>query len=390
MTDSSLGATSVKRLFSLDALRGLTIALMILVNNSGDESWAPLHHADWNGMTLTDLVFPTFLFVVGISIVFALESRLAKGATRGQLARHTAQRAAILFLIGVFLNGFPHFYLAHLRVYGVLQRIALCYLLVGLFYLFDRRVWTKIAALAVALVGYWALLACVPVPGAGVPGRNVAFLDKDMNLTAWVDRQVMPGHLYEERPAYNTRDPEGLLSTLPALGTTLLGLLTGLWLRTARANKSKLLGLVAGAATSLALGYFWSIWFPLNKKLWTSSYVLAAAGWSLAVFALAYWAIEVKGWGKQGWSRAITWPWLIFGSNAIAAFILSEWPFEIFLNLRWQDNGVPTNIFSWFRLHVCGVIPDPAWACFAYAICYLLACFLPVYWMYKKKIFLKI
>ena len=176
MTNPALKPHAGQRMLSLDVLRGITIAFMIMVNNNGGSgSWHFMNHAEWNGLTPTDLVFPTFVFVVGASIVFAFESRLARGATRAQLAWHTLRRAAILFLLGIVVNGFPFFELDHLRIYGVLQRIAVCYLVVGLFYLWDQRVWTKVAALVVALVGYWILLRRVPVPGAGIPGRDFPF-----------------------------------------------------------------------------------------------------------------------------------------------------------------------------------------------------------------------
>ena len=172
MNNSSPVSAPVQRLISLDVLRGVTIAFMIMVNNNGGSgSWGCMNHAKWNGLTATDLVFPAFVFVVGASIAYAFDARIARGATRAQLARHTVQRAATLFLLGIVVNGFTFFSLAHLRVYGVLQRIALCYLLVGLFYLWDKRISTKVAALVVSLVGYWILLRWVPVPGAGMPGR---------------------------------------------------------------------------------------------------------------------------------------------------------------------------------------------------------------------------
>ena len=270
------------RLLSIDILRGITIAFMIMVNNNGGQAaWAPMHHAAWNGLTATDMVFPTFLFVVGMSIVYSVEARLAKGAKRSELAWHTIKRAGILALFGLLVNTFPHFHLQHMRFYGVLQRIAICYLVIGLFYLFDRRVWTKVAVLIVALLGYWALVRLVPVPGAGLPGRDVQLLDRNQNIVAWVDRQLMPGHLYEDAPDFDARDPEGLLSDLPALGTTLLGLLTALWVRSRLPQDTKALGLAAAAAVCLNVGYYWDTWLPLNKKMWTSSYVLAAAGWSL-------------------------------------------------------------------------------------------------------------
>lgn len=391
MTNPNLAPTPVQRLLSLDALRGLTIAFMIMVNNNGGPgSWHFMNHSAWNGMTATDLVFPTFLFVVGASIVFAFESRLRRGATRTELASHTVKRAAILFLLGIVVNGFPYFHLAHLRIYGVLQRIAICYLVIGLFYLWDQRVWTKVAVLAGVLVGYWVLLRWVPVPGAGMPGRDIPFLDQDMNLVAWLDRHLMPYHLYEDWTTHNLRDPEGLLSDLPALGTTLLGLLTGLWLRSQRAVKTKAAGLVAGAAACMAAGYLWSVWFPLNKKLWTSSYVLVAAGWSLAAFALMYWLVEQKGWGRQGAGKRLLWPWLVFGSNAITAYMISELLPGALDLFHFTAGGRPESpLDSWHAL-LAAFIPDRAWSAFAYSVSFAALCFIPVWILYRKKIFIKV
>src|SRR6185369_11167959 len=200
-----------RRLLSLDVARGITIAFMIMVNNNGGGgSWAFMNHARWDGLTATDLVFPTFVFVMGISAVFGIESRLARGATRGQIVRHATLRAVILCLLGVVVNSFPFFELEHMRFYGVLQRIAVCYLAVTLFYLWDRRVWSLAAVLVLALVGYWMLLRWVPVPGAGMPGRDVPFMDVRQNMVSWIDRQVFPHHLYRDVPDHNVRDPEGL------------------------------------------------------------------------------------------------------------------------------------------------------------------------------------
>ena len=391
MMNPNMDSSPLKRLLSLDALRGLTIAFMIMVNNNGGPgAWAQMHHAAWNGLTATDLVFPTFLFVVGVSIVFACEARLAKGATRAELARHTVQRAAILYLFGIVVNGFPYFTLAHLRFYGVLQRIAVCYLVIGLFYLWDRRVWTKVAALVVALAGYWVVMRWVPVPGAGVPGRDIPLLDGSQNLVAWLDRHLMPGHLYEDGLTHNLRDPEGLLSDLPALGTTLLGVLSALWLRTQRTLKTKAAGLAAGSVLCLALGSTWAIWFPLNKKLWTSSFVLTAAGWSLLAFALSFYVVEVKGWGREGWTKRAVWPWLVFGSNAITAYLFSELVPGVSDLLQWTENGHRMNPLRWMGEHVFAQIPDPGWAAFAYSFSFMAFCFLPVWILYRKKIFLKV
>ena len=391
MTNPNIAPAPVRRLLSLDVLRGVTIAFMIMVNNNGGPAaWAQMHHAEWNGMTATDLVFPTFLFVVGVSIVFACEARLARGASRAQLARHTVQRACILFLLGVVVNGFPYFHLAHLRIYGVLQRIAVCYLVVGLLYLWDRRVWTKVALLAGALVGYWVLLRWVPVPGAGMPGRDIPLLDGKMNLVAWLDRHLMPYHLYEFAPLHNTRDPEGFLSDLPAIGTTLLGLLAGLWLRGRQTMKAKTLGLMGGAAACLALGYLWAMWLPLNKKMWTSSYVLVAAGYSLAVLALAYWAVEQRGWGRKGLGKGVLWPWLVFGSNAITAYMFSELLPGALGLIRFHSHGEWMTPLIWVDLRVFPHIPDLAWRAFAYSFSFMAVCFVPVWILYRKKIFIKI
>ena len=383
--------SSGKRMLSLDVLRGVTIAFMIMVNNNGGPAaWNQMKHADWNGFTATDLVFPTFLFVVGVSIVIATQARLARGATRAELAWHTVRRAATLFLLGIVVNGFPFFHLPHLRIYGVLQRIAICYLIVELFYLWDRRVWTKVAVLAAALAGYWVLLRWVPVPGAGLPGRDIPFLDKDLNIVAWLDRHLMPGHLYESWPLYNLRDPEGLLSDIPALGTTLIGLLAGLWVTSRRLVKTKALGLAAAAATCLASGYLWSEWFPLNKKMWTSSYVLVAAGWSLALFAVIFWAMEQRGWGRAGVGKGLAWPWLIFGSNAIAAYMISELLPSALYDIHFRWNGLHMTPIGYLHMHVFAHIPDPAWGAFAFSVSFTALCFIPVWLLYRKKIFLKV
>jgi|HubBroStandDraft_1064217.scaffolds.fasta_scaffold102595_1 predicted acyltransferase len=388
-----------ERLLSLDILRGVTIAFMIMVNNNGgDSAWSQMHHAAWNGLTATDLVFPTFLFVVGVSIVFSVQARLKRGESRSTLAWHTVRRTVILILFGIVVNNFPYFHLAHMRFYGVLQRIAICYLIVELFYLFDRRVWTKVALLGVVLAGYWVMVTWVPVPGAGMPGKDVLYLDKDQNIVAWVDRQLMPGHLYEDWDPnnaarfHNVRDPEGLLSDIPAVGTALLGLLTGLWLLRPKSANEKAMGLAAGAAICLAAGFFWSIWFPLNKKMWTSSYVLAAAGWSLTAFVLFYWLVEVRGWGKQGAGKALAWPWLVFGSNAIAAYLVSELMDGVveLSHLKMHYLGKAIDPFDYWNLKLLEWIPAPGWGAFAFSVSYTALCFIPVWLLYRKKIFLKV
>ena len=387
VTNPSQGTARPQRLISLDVVRGITIAFMIMVNNNGGPgSWWFMNHAPWNGLTPTDLVFPTFLFIVGITTVFATEARLAKGASKGSLAWHTLVRAVVLILFGLVVNNFPYFHLAHMRFYGVLQRIAVCYLVVGLFYLVDKRLWTKAVVLLACLFGYWALVTLVPVPGAGLPGRDFPILDPAFNIVNYVDQKLMPGHLYEDWTTHSLRDPEGLLSAIPAIGTALLGVMTGIFLLRSRwTTGQKALALAAGSLKCLAIGYIWAIWFPLNKKMWTSSYVFVAAGYSLALLALVYWAIEVKGW-KKGW----TWPWLIFGSNAIVAYMISELLTST-LDLIARAAGNPhASVDGWIFHHFNAHIPDPGWAAFSWSVLFTAVCFLPVWILYKKKIFLKV
>ena len=375
-----------QRLVALDVLRGITIAFMIMVNNNGGAgSWHFMNHAQWNGLTPTDLVFPTFVLVVGASIAFAFEARLKRGATRTQLAWHTVKRAVILFLLGIVVNSFPFFELVHMRFYGVLQRIAVCYLVVGLFYLWDRRVGTKVAALAVALVGYWVLLRWVPVPGAGMPGRDFPFMDQTQNMVSWLDRLLLKGHLYLPWTTHDVRDPEGLLSDLPAIGTALIGLLTGLWLRGQSAVKTKAAGLAAAAVGCLGCGYLWSLWFPLNKNMWTSSYVLVAAGYSLSLLTVVFWLVEVKGW-RKGW----TWPWLVFGSNAIVAYMFSELLPGVIGSIAIPVDGKHESLQVFLAAPIYALIANPGWAAFAYAVTYTAVCFVPVWMLYRKRIFVKV
>ena len=393
MNNPALAKTPIQRLLSLDVARGITIAFMIMVNNNGGNgSWWFMNHAEWNGLTPTDLVFPTFVFIVGVSVVFAFEARLARGAKRGELAWHTVKRAVILFLFGVIVNGFPFFALDHLRFYGVLQRIAVCYLVVGLFYLWDSRAWTKALALAVALLGYWAMLWLIPIPGAGMPGRDVPFMDQRQNIVSYVDRQLMPHHLYLdwERPGladpHDTRDPEGLLSDIPAIGTALMGVLAGIWLRSGKSNRNKFGGLAIACICSLMLGYLWSLWFPLNKNMWTSSYVLVAGGYSLLVLTLTFWTVELKGW-RKGW----TYPWLVFGSNAIVAYMISELLPAVFgLVMIPGPDGHRLTLQAWIVAHTFAHIPNPGWSAFGWSFSYTALCFVPVWVMYRKKIFVKI
>ncbi len=381
---------ALHRWLSVDVLRGLTIGFMIMVNNNGggnDAYWA-MKHTDWNGFTPTDLVFPTFLFLIGISTVFSTAARLAKGATRSSLLAHTFRRAVILFLLGLLVNSFPFFRLHTLRIYGVLPRIAACYFLIALLYLATPS-WKTIAAVAAAcLLGYWILMRFVPVPGYGVPTHGVPLLDRDGNLTAWLDRQIFPAsHLYER-----TRDPEGLLSTLPALATALFGMLTGIWLRTTRSIAQKAKGIAFAGLLSLASAGLWNLTFPINKKLWTSSYVLYAAGWSLLLLALSIWLVDILGAPKSGArsdaaARRTFMPLLVFGTNAIAAYVFSE----LLPGALDLYRPIPKLLLTRrLYLDLLHLIPYAPLASMIYSILFVTVCWLAIYQLYRRRIFLKI
>jgi predicted acyltransferase len=371
-----------ERLVSLDLFRGATIAAMILVNNPGNEDAAywPLKHAQWNGWTPTDLVFPFFLFIVGVSLVFSFTSRLKRGDSKTSLLLHTFRRSAIIFAIGFAMN-LPGLLLPtpYLRILGVLQRIALCYLAAAILYLYLNRRGRAAATIAL-LLGYWVLLCFVPVPGAGMPGRDVPLLDKDANLTAWLDRALMSGHLYE-----GTRDPEGLLSTLPAIGTALLGIFTGEWLRSTKSAQRKVVGMLAFGAAGLILGSIWGIWFPINKKLWTSSYVLFTAGFALICLAISYWATDIKQW-RGAWTK----PFLIFGANAIAAYTIAYILEVCVFILSCQSGGQTMTWHDFIYARVFAPLPAPSLASLLYSLTFVTVCFLPIWLMYRRKIFLRV
>jgi predicted acyltransferase len=376
----------IHRWLSVDVLRGITIGFMIMVNNNGggDQAYWAMKHTDWNGFTPTDLVFPTFLFLVGISTVFSTQARLAKGDTKTSLLLHTTRRAIILFLLGLLVNSFPFFHLHTLRIYGVLPRIAVCYLIVAVLYLYSPSWKNKAVIAAAALVGYWALMRFVPVPGYGIPTHQIPILDHDANLVAWLDRHIFSAsHLYEK-----TRDPEGLLSTLPAVATALIGMLTGIWLRSTRSIVEKARGIAYAGCAGLLLGGLWNFEFPVNKKLWTSSYVLYAAGWSLVLLALCIWLIDIRGARRtDAQTRSRYMPLLVFGTNAIAAYVLSEL-LPGALDLIHPHPHVP--FLRWFYLEILHVIPYAPMASMAYCILFVAVCWLPIYVLYRRRIFLKI
>lgn len=303
--------TAPARWVSLDAVRGMTVAGMLLVNNPGtwDAIYPPLRHAVWHGWTPTDLIFPFFLFIVGITTELSLNRRAATGATDAELRRRIVTRGALIVLCGLLLTAFPYYPLTRLteiRIPGVLQRIGICYAVAGLiaWRRSDRAVGVVTAAL---LLGYWAILTLVPAPGRAEPTIDVP----DQTIAAWLDRLLLDGHLWS---GSKTWDPEGPLSTIPAIGTSLLGILAGR--RVAGSDlPTRLNTLFAAGVLGVVLGAIWGWVFPINKSLWTSSYVVFAGGAAALTLATVTWVVEVR--GHRRWVA----PFVTFGLNPLVAFL---------------------------------------------------------------------
>ena len=347
---------------------------MILVNSPGNSTaYGQLDHSEWDGCTFTDLVFPFFLFIVGLSLVFSFANRRERGETDRELLAQVLRRTLIIFGLGLALNGFPLYHLSSLRIPGVLQRIALCYLFASLLSL-KTSLRTLAGIAAGLLVGYWLLMTRFPVPGFGMGN-----LSKEGNLAAYLDRLILPGHLY--RPVY---DPEGLLSTLPAVVTTLLGVFAGTWLRSSFSKKDKALWLVAAGAAGILGGRLWNPFFPINKALWTSSYVLFTGGLACLTMAFCWYAIEIRGW--RGWGR----PFEIFGTNAIAAYFLHVFFLKIqnLIHIP-QPDGSPGNLRFFITNHLFGWA-TPQNASLFYALSYTLLWLGFFTVLSRRKIFIKI
>jgi predicted acyltransferase len=363
------------RLTSLDVFRGIAIALMILVNNPGGAAYYDfLQHASWNGWTLADLVFPLFIFIVGASIPFAFMSKLDQGMSRRKLLTRVVRRTIILFILGLFINGFPIFDLATFRVMGVLQRIALCYLFASLVFLFLKPKWRICLTIAIP-VAYWMLMTLIPVPGYGS-----GVLTENGNLAGYVDRLLLNGHLYAKM-----WDPEGLLSTLPAVATALIGVLAGQHLKSNAKPQTKTVNLLFFGSISLAIGSLWDFWFPINKNLWTSSYVAFTAGMALILLATCFFIIDAKGY--IAWTK----PFTMLGLNSIFIYVLSE-----IVNLTLIYTNIP--IAENTSLSLKSLIYErlfASWAgslhgSFIYALAYLAFCWTIAAILYRKRIFVKV
>lgn len=375
-----------QRLLSLDFFRGLTVAAMILVNNPGDwgHIYAPLEHAEWNGCTPTDLIFPFFLFIVGVSISQSMSFRKSNPSSYRRTILKSGKRALILFGLGVFISLYPTIFTApaealkHVRIPGVLQRIALVFLFSSICYLkmSDKTILKTIIGL---LVLYWAMMMFVPVPHIGY-----ANLEKETNLGAWIDRTLLTEqHLW---PLSVTWDPEGLFGTIPAIGSGLIGVLAGNYLkRKDIIEAEKVAWLFTVGLFLTILGLIWDMEFPINKSLWTSSYVLYTGGLATIGLALSYWVIDIKGYNR------FTKPFVVYGVNAITVFFMSAIISKTLnLILIKSENTKPIGLKAWLYNTYLAPNFSPVNASLIHAVIFVLFWLIILWWMYNKKIFIKV
>lgn len=381
-------ANSPNRLLSLDVFRGMTIAGMVLVNNPGtwNAIYPPLEHAEWNGATPTDFVFPFFLFIVGISITLALGKRVENRGVNRDIYLKILKRALLIFAFGLFLATFPFYNFSKgewldvstVRIMGVLQRIAVCYLVSALIFLHTNWKQQTIIAVALLLI-YWALMTLINVPGCDV----TTFNDKGCNLAAYIDRMVLTeNHIWKSSKIF---DPEGLLSTVPAIATTLAGVLTGHWLRRKIDDNEKVAAMFFFGVCLTGIGWIWSFWLPLNKSLWTSSYVVYMAGLALCFLGFCYWLIDIKGY------RAWTKPFVIFGVNALALFVGSGVMARILglIKLPGAD-GATISLQQAIFNNVFLPLASPINASLMYAITFILVWLFLMWLLYRKEIYIKV
>ena len=366
------------RLLSLDVFRGITVMGMILVNNPGDwgHVYWPLLHAPWHGCTPTDLIFPFFLFIVGVSISYALDKAKSRPESHGEVILKVIKRGLTLFGLGLFLSLYPKFDFATVRIPGVLQRIGIVFIVCSIIFL-KTNLKTQIFIGLLVLVAYYILMNFVPVPGIGP-----ANLEPTTNLGAWIDHNLLEGHLYKKTKVW---DPEGPFSTIPAVATGLLGVLAGSVLKSSESASTKIRKMcIVGGLCTLA-GLALQGVFPINKALWTSTYVLFAGGLAMLGLALCYWVIDIKQW------RAWTPPFLYFGVNAIIVFFLSGIiPRTLFL-IKIQDGATTINAQQWlYQRLFTSWIADPYAASLAGALFFLLIWFFILRQMYRANIIVKV
>jgi predicted acyltransferase len=365
-------AKKSNRWIALDFLRGLTIAAMIVVNNPGDWSnkYDQLGHAEWHGITFPDFVFPFFIFIVGVSIALALSRQLDKNTPTKLIYRKVIKRTIILFLFGLLLSLLSYPMLGGFRVAGVLQRIALAYFFSSIVFLnFSWK--NQIIITLILLIGYWLLLALVPVPGLGYPS-----VEPVNNLASWFDRKFLPGLLFN-----GNHDPEGILSTIPAVASGLIGVLIG-QLSIKIGDKTRLNKWLWGIGIlMLIIGIIWQFSFPLNKNLWTSSFVLVTGGAAILTLAITTWIVDVKD-IKYGIS-----PFIVFGSNAITSYMLS---FVLLYLVTPQFFGEGRSMLKMTMNLFMQIGFSAKFSALLWALFFTFLCYIPVHLMYKRGIFLKV
>lgn len=364
------------RLLSLDAFRGITVAGMILVNNPGSWSdiYPPLRHAEWNGCTPTDLIFPFFLFIVGTSIHYAYQDKREEGLTKKVFLK-ILKRASIIFLLGLFLTLFPKFNFETVRIPGVLQRIGVVFFVASILYL--TTTWlTQLRVAVILLVSYYLMMTLIPVPGVGPPS-----LEAETNLGAWLDRLLLNGHLWVQS---KTWDPEGVLSTIPAIATAILGMLAGKLLSDEKTASDKVVWLFFTGSVLIVLGLGWGMIFPINKPLWTSSYVLYTGGIAMQFLACCYWLVDVQGFKK--WAM----PFVYYGVNALFVFVASALLVKSLSRVKITDGENEVSFLRYVYQYGYTTWLSPLNASLLYAITLVLIFLVVLWWMYKRKIFVKI
>lgn len=362
------------RLPSLDGLRGLAVSAMILVNNPGTWAavYAPLQHAAWHGCRGADFVFPFFVFVLGVSVVCAFSVKKREQSRHRTLLKKIALRSLILCCLGLFLNGFPEFDLATWRIPGILQRIGIVYFICAVIYL-KTDIRTQGAVAAALLLVYWLLLTAVPVPGIGA-----ANLEPETNLAAWLDRAVLGNHLWRETRLW---DPEGILSTLGAVATGLIGVVAGGFTGSRCPERVKPACLILSGAVMSGAGLLWHLVLPINKTLWTGSYVLFTAGIALVFFGAGYFMLDIK---KATRTAA---PFMAMGRNALFLFFLSSLAARTLSAVAVRDN---ITLKQWLFDNLFSVMPSAHLASLAGAVTFVLFFLLIAWIMYRYKIFIKV
>jgi predicted acyltransferase len=359
-----------KRLLSLDAFRGYTVAAMIMVNFPGswEHVFPPLHHSEWNGLTFTDLVAPFFMFIIGVSITLAYTSKIEDQTPKFPLVKKIILRALKILLVGLFLNAMPYFNFSEMRYTGTLPRIAFVFLFSAILFLFTNSRQQTII-LIIILLSYWFIMCGIPLPGEGK-----VMLEPGKNIAAYIDSLYLPGKMRQ-----GTWDPEGYLSTLTATASCIFGMLIGKLILKVETPNLKVNYIFAIGIVSSIIGYFWGLVFPINEGIWTSSFVLITAGFACMLLALFYFLADILGhsnWTKLG---------VVFGVNAITAYVLADILSLIFYNLP-IGNSVNMQFVQYFS----NLGMKPALASWMYALIFVGINYVPLYFLHKRKIYIKL